>query len=197
MYPTGCPVFPILSRSPVRMQCALRTRPCGNLRTTQTPPGCMHMSRAPSHSCLRPPHAGTSFRYQKVISRSPMLLSECMAPLRSIIFKSFIKERTDQPCLCLCLGFSQMILMEPFLLMTLHFSQIGFTDALTFILTSISTFSRSREPARILIRMRFWAHSDLPPSKKTVTYYSMAFSILQQFLFISPDNSAFGKIVRR
>ena len=58
-------------------------------------------------------------------------------------FQIFHKERTDQPCLCLCLGFSQMILMEPFLLMTLHFSQIGFTDALTFILTSISTFSQN------------------------------------------------------
>lgn len=39
----------------------------------------------------------------------------------------------DQPCLCLCLGFSQMMRMLPFLLMTLHFSQIGFTDDLTFI----------------------------------------------------------------
>jgi len=28
--------------------------------------------------------------------------------------------------------------MEPFLLITLHFSQIGFTDDLTFITTSIS-----------------------------------------------------------
>ena len=36
------------------------------------------------------------------------------------------------PCLCLCFGFSQIILMLPFLLMTLHFSQIGLTDDLTF-----------------------------------------------------------------
>ena len=39
----------------------------------------------------------------------------------------------DQPCLCLCFGFSQMMRMLPFLLMTLHFSQIGLTDDLTFI----------------------------------------------------------------
>ena len=36
------------------------------------------------------------------------------------------------PCLCLCLGFSQIMRTLPFLLITLHFSQIGFTDDLTF-----------------------------------------------------------------
>jgi len=40
----------------------------------------------------------------------------------------------DYPCLCLCFGFSQITLMRPFLLMILHFSQIGFTDDLTFTL---------------------------------------------------------------
>lgn len=40
----------------------------------------------------------------------------------------------NYPCLCLCLGFSQITLMLPFLLMILHFSQIGFTDDLTFTL---------------------------------------------------------------
>ena len=39
----------------------------------------------------------------------------------------------SQPCTCLCFGFSQIILTFPFLLITLHFSQIGFTDDLTFI----------------------------------------------------------------
>ena len=38
-----------------------------------------------------------------------------------------------QPCFCLCLGFSQIIMMAPFLLMILHFSQMGFTEDLTFI----------------------------------------------------------------
>ena len=39
----------------------------------------------------------------------------------------------DQPWRCLCFGFSQMIRILPFLLITLHFSQIGFTDDLTFM----------------------------------------------------------------
>jgi len=39
----------------------------------------------------------------------------------------------NYPCLCLCFGFSQIILMEPLRRMILHLSQIGFTDALTFI----------------------------------------------------------------
>ena len=45
------------------------------------------------------------------------------------------------PCLCLCFGFSQITLTLPFLLMTLHFSQIGFTDDLTF--TVIPSFQKS------------------------------------------------------
>ena len=39
----------------------------------------------------------------------------------------------DQPCLCLCFGFSQMTMILPFLLMILHFSQIFLTDGFTFI----------------------------------------------------------------
>ena len=45
-----------------------------------------------------------------------------------------MNEAGDYPCLCLCFGFSQIILICPFLLITLHFSQIGFTDDLTFML---------------------------------------------------------------
>ena len=36
------------------------------------------------------------------------------------------------PWRCLCFGFSQIMRTLPFLLITLHFSQIGFTDDLTF-----------------------------------------------------------------
>ena len=39
----------------------------------------------------------------------------------------------DQPCFCLCLGFSQITITLPFLLMILHLSQIFLTDGLTFI----------------------------------------------------------------
>ena len=38
-----------------------------------------------------------------------------------------------QPCLCLCFGFSQMIMIAPLRLITLHFSQIGLTEDLTFM----------------------------------------------------------------
>ena len=41
-------------------------------------------------------------------------------------------DNDNYPCLCLCFGFSQITLMLPFLLMILHFSQIGLTDDLTF-----------------------------------------------------------------
>ena len=46
------------------------------------------------------------------------------------------RQMAPQPCLCLCFGFSQMILIIPLRLMTLHLSQIGFTEALTFIVVS-------------------------------------------------------------
>ena len=43
----------------------------------------------------------------------------------------------------MCLGFSQITLMLPFLLMILHFSQIGLTDDLTF--TVKSSFQKKSE----------------------------------------------------
>ena len=45
------------------------------------------------------------------------------------------------PWRCLCLGFSQITITRPCLLMTLHLSHIGLTDALTFIVFSFY-FSR-------------------------------------------------------
>ena len=44
----------------------------------------------------------------------------------------------NQPCFCLCFGFVQITMTRPLRRMILHFSQIGFTDGLTFIeITSI------------------------------------------------------------
>ena len=40
----------------------------------------------------------------------------------------------NQPCFCLCLGFSQMTITRPLRLMILHFSQIGLTEGLTFMI---------------------------------------------------------------
>ena len=38
-----------------------------------------------------------------------------------------------QPCFCLCFGFSQIIMTRPLRLMILHFSQMGLTEGLTFM----------------------------------------------------------------
>ena len=57
--------------------------------------------------------------------------------------------KRHQPCLCLCLGFSQITLILPFLLMILHFSQIGFTDDLTFTVILLSFVVRLVPPYRI------------------------------------------------
>ena len=87
-----------------------------------------------------------------------------------------------QPCLCLCLGFSQMILTLPFLLMTLHLSQIGFTEDLTFIsVTSLRVFQHT-------VR------------KQTAIYFNTKGAKIQQisylqyvvfYLFISPNDASF------
>lgn len=73
-----------------------------------------------------------------------------------------------------------MILIEPFLLMTLHFSQIGFTDALTFILNLHFYRPPHRaESGKNPDQNALLRPSDRPPSKKTVIYYSMGMSIVQ------------------
>ena len=41
-----------------------------------------------------------------------------------------------QPCFCLCLGFSQMIITRPLRLMILHFSHMGLTEGLTFMVVA-------------------------------------------------------------
>ena len=56
-------------------------------------------------------------------------------PLRSRS-DGFVPE--NQPCFCLCLGFSQITMMRPLRLMILHFSQMGFTLGLTFMVVLLS-----------------------------------------------------------
>ena len=47
-----------------------------------------------------------------------------------------VRPMLAQPCFCLCLGFSQMIITRPLRLIILHFSQMGFTEGRTFMLVS-------------------------------------------------------------
>lgn len=95
----------------------------------------------------------------------------------------------DQPCLCLCFGFSQMIMMLPFLLITLHFSQIGFTDDLTFMLFLLSrnihsllkpvypvlnevTFAISSAPKKGIMQHVKFGHSNTPANTRLTLYLS-------------------------
>ena len=71
------------------------------------------------------------------------------------VTKKVTKKRVKKNVERGCFGFSQITLMRPFLLMILHFSQIGFTDDLTFMLN--------------------------PPFKKTVLHYSMTVFPLQAY----------------
>lgn len=69
-----------------------------------------------------------------------------------------------QPCLCLCLGLTQMTITLPCLLTILHFSHMVFTDGLTFMLlpprvqntsdTRISSLALFRAHLYILVVFR-------------------------------------------
>ena len=72
-----------------------------------------------------------------------------------------------------------MIMILPFLLMTLHFSQIGFTDDLTFI--SNPPFKKDH--------FRLYHRS--------FGFASFIFPIFPRFLLVSPDDPSFGQIVGR
>ena len=50
------------------------------------------------------------------------------------------RGRINQPCLCLCFGFSQMTITRPLRLITLHLSQIFLTEGFTF--KAFTTFQK-------------------------------------------------------
>ena len=77
----------------------------------------------------------------------------------------------NYPCLCLCLGFSQITLITPFLLITLHLSHIFFTDGLTFIFFT-----------SLLLHFCFCVNN-----KVTLPWLCWCFA--SYFLFCSPSNS--------
>ena len=96
-------------------------------------------------------------------------------------YQKVMSNDSNQPCLCLCLGFSQITRITPFLLITLHFSHIGLTEDLTFICNSFLVHSILQKGI-------------ISPSKATALYNNTEIHIIQ-YLFISPDNSAFSKII--
>ena len=59
----------------------------------------------------------------------------CARRARFVVNKLDRKHGFDRnhPCFCLCFGFWQMTITLPLRRMILHFSQIGFTDGLTFM----------------------------------------------------------------
>ena len=59
---------------------------------------------------------------------------------------------SDQPCLCLCFGFSQITMTLPLRLMTLHFSHMGLTLGLTFIVVNLLLASPGDAAARQIVR---------------------------------------------
>ena len=82
------------------------------------------------------------FWYQQVITKGSLVQfitnsiihQIILQPLHNKWTRTLLRTAVDYPCLCLCFGFSQITLIRPFRLMILHFSQIGFTDDLTFML---------------------------------------------------------------
>ena len=75
-------------------------------------------------------------------------------------------------------GFSQIILMLPFLLMTLHFSQIGLTDDLTF--TANPPFSIKALFLRFSAFFRYF-----PKSVRIILYTDTLWKSTYFFIYLS------------
>ena len=144
----------------------------------------------------------SSLVYPYCILNSSTHLLACRAVSRLIhsqiltSFPIFSQRHTIQthingnyPCLCLCFGFSQITLTLPFLLMILHFSQIGFTDDLTFM---------SNPPSILLLYHTLRANFGHTSPETAISYCNtivLAKSIV--FLLISPNNSSLAQVIWR
>lgn len=101
------------------------------------------------------------------------------------------KKEQNYPCLCLCLGFSQIIIMFPFLLMTLHFSQIGFTDDLTFMVNppfhEKATFKyiKVEKNVRVIVY-----HKDFSNTSSIFKIFYLSLQIILPFERSYGDNSS-------
>jgi len=69
-----------------------------------------------------------------------------------IHFSLFTFHCCYYPCLCLWRGSVHITRITPFLLITLHFWHIGFTDALTFIFTPVVSGQWSVKPQWYLVK---------------------------------------------
>jgi len=65
------------------------------------------------------------------------------------------------PCLCLCLGFSQITRITPFRFTILHLSQIFLTDALTF--TASTSITQKLCPEPHMVQGLFLPKNNSPP----------------------------------
>ena len=79
----------------------------------------------------------------------------------------------NQPCLCLCLGLGQMTLTTPLRFITLHFSHLTLTEALTFILESLLLTKPVGNPTPVQVIGR-------ELNKHPITHYN--FNIVHPYL---------------
>ena len=97
----------------------------------------------------------------------------------------------DYPCLCLCLGFSHITLITPFLFITLHLSHIGFTDALTFIIFPPLFVRGHIFTLGLSTRIRYIpspCELVIPCPLTLIIYFWV--NLLYTFLFCSPSDSS-------
>ena len=102
--------------------------PCICLGTSAN--ACIRFTLRAAAGWFRRPAAFRGFRIHRAFAFRAFA-AHCRRSQRSCCRSAQFKP--NQPCFCLCFGFSQITRILPFLLIILHFSQIGFTDDLTFM----------------------------------------------------------------